>query len=98
MHGFEHAMERIGKAEDALGAFMQKIIRPLFIDQMAQLELAGDRTVYPFRCVGIQTDGKAKNFEWMDFGFDVPPALLNDVNGAVHVDKALVSQPVLSSV
>lgn len=68
----------------------RRTVRPLFIEQMAQLELAGDRSSYPFRCIGIQTDGKAKNFEWIDFGFDVPPSLLHDINGALQIDKALV--------
>lgn len=75
------------------GLFMQRdetrrTRRPLFIHQMAELELAQDRTVYPFRCVGVLTD-QAKNFEWTDYGFDVPPRLLNDVRGAEQVEKAI---------
>lgn len=64
--------------------------RPLVIQQMAELNLAGNRRAFPFRCVGILTDGKAKNFEWLDFGFDVPPSLLNDPKGATLADKAIV--------
>ena len=67
----------------------QRTIRPLFIKQMAELGLAVDQSVHPFRCISIQTDGKAKNFEWIDFGFDIPPTLLNDPTGAEWTAKAL---------
>ena len=56
---------------------------------MAELGLAVDQSVHPFRCISIQTDGKAKNFEWIDFGFDIPPTLLNDPTGAEWTAKAL---------
>ena len=64
--------------------------RPLVIQQMAELDMPGARRAFPFRCVGILTDGKAKNFEWIDFGFDVPPSLLSDLRSSIQVDKALV--------
>lgn len=72
-----------------LASEQNRTVRPLFVTQMAELELAGEQPTYPFRCIGIQTDGKAKNFEWIDFGFDVPLMLLNDATGAEKVNKAL---------
>ncbi len=53
-------------------------IRPGVLDQIADLELAADRPVYPFRCIGMRTDMKAKVFEWVDSGFEVPPRMLGD--------------------
>jgi CRISPR system Cascade subunit CasA len=76
------------------GLFLQreqekKTKRPLFLDQFSVLSV-GKRTIsYPFRCVGWQTDGKMKFYEWFDFGFDVPPALLQDPDGAQWTDQAL---------
>lgn len=76
------------------GLFLQreqekKTKRPLFLDQFSLLDV-GKRTIsYPFRCVGWQTDGKMKFYEWFDFGFDVPPALLQDPDGARWTDQAL---------
>jgi CRISPR system Cascade subunit CasA len=76
------------------GLFLQrkqekKTYRPLFLDQFSVLSV-GKRTIsYPFRCVGWQTDGKMKFYEWFDFGFDVPPALLQDPDGAQWTDQAL---------
>lgn len=68
----------------------KRTARPLFLDQMAALDLAGGRASYSFQCVGVLTDGKAKTFEWVEFGFDVPPAVLNDSSAALLVDNALV--------
>lgn len=67
----------------------QRTRRPLFLNQLAELEISKRVQTYPFRCVAWQTDGKMKFFEWMDFGFDVPPALLQDSNGAELTDQAL---------
>jgi hypothetical protein len=63
--------------------------RPRFLDQLSRLEIGDVREVHPFRCVALQTDGKMKFFEWMDFGFDVPPSLLRDPDGARWTDDAL---------
>ncbi|MBA4376537.1 MAG: type I-E CRISPR-associated protein Cse1/CasA [Anaerolinea sp.] len=63
--------------------------RPLILDQLAQLKVGKRYEVYPFRCFALQTDGKMKFFEWMDFGFDIPPALLNDPGGALWTYQAL---------
>jgi CRISPR system Cascade subunit CasA len=63
--------------------------RPLFLDQLAQLQQSQIVATYPFRCVALQTDGKMKFFEWFDFGFDVPPSLLQDPDGALWTESAL---------
>jgi CRISPR system Cascade subunit CasA len=63
--------------------------RPLFLDQLAQLVVGKTTQTHPFRCVAVQTDGKMKFFEWMDFGFDVPSALLQDPDGAIWCEHAL---------
>ncbi len=63
--------------------------RPLFLDQLAKLERSQNVATYPFRCVALQTDGKMKFFEWFDFGFDVPPKLLQDSDGARWTEGAL---------
>ncbi len=63
--------------------------RPLFLDQLAELEISKRVETYPFRCIAWQTDGKMKFYEWMDFGFDVPPSLLQDPDGAMWTEQAL---------
>lgn len=63
--------------------------RPTFLDQLASLDIGETRAVHPFRCIALQTDGKMKFFEWMDFGFDIPPSLLSDPEGALWTDEAL---------
>ena len=67
----------------------QQTLRPLFINQLAELNIGRKVEVYPFRCVAWQTDGKMKFYEWMDFGFDIPPSLLLDSKGAEWTDQAL---------
>jgi CRISPR system Cascade subunit CasA len=63
--------------------------RPLFLNQLALLSVSERFAVYPFRCVAFQTDGKMKFFEWMEFGFDVPTKLMQDVNGALWTEIAI---------
>jgi hypothetical protein len=63
--------------------------RPRFLNQFSALTASGQFQTYPFRCVALQTDGKMKFFEWIDFGFDVPPALLQDPQGADWTEQAL---------
>jgi CRISPR system Cascade subunit CasA len=63
--------------------------RPRVLDQIAELKIAADYAAYPFRCIGLRTDMKAKVFEWIDAGFDVPPALLSDAEAAVRVEQAI---------
>ena len=67
----------------------RKTLRPHVLDQMAALDLEGLEEGVPFRCVGIRTDMKAKVFEWIDAGFEVPPKLLADPRAAVDIDRAL---------
>jgi CRISPR system Cascade subunit CasA len=62
--------------------------RPAILEQIAGLDLVTDQPVYPFRCIGLRTDMKAKVFEWMDAGFDVPPAMLGDVSAGLEVREA----------
>lgn len=76
------------------GLFLQreqerKTKRPLFLDQFSWLSVGKRMVSYPFRCVGWQTDGKMKFYEWFDFGFDVPPSLLQDPDGAQWTEQAL---------
>ena len=63
--------------------------RPRVLDQMADLEIGASMPVLPFRCVGLRTDMKAKVFEWVDAGFDVPPALLADERAGLLASQAL---------
>ncbi|MEZ4714432.1 MAG: type I-E CRISPR-associated protein Cse1/CasA [Caldilineaceae bacterium] len=58
-------------------------------DLIDQYQVADDETPYPFRCVGMRTDMKAKIFEWIDVGFGVPPHLLQDPAGGVVVQAAI---------
>lgn len=71
--------------------------RPRFLDQLAALTVGERVETYPFRCVALQTDGKMKFFEWMDFGFDVPPSLLQDLNGAQWTEPALTFSAVCAA-
>jgi CRISPR system Cascade subunit CasA len=63
--------------------------RPSVIDQMAAFELRSDVRASPFRCVGLRTDMKAKIFEWLDAGFEVPPRLLADPASGLQVREAI---------
>lgn len=64
--------------------------RPRVLDQLAELDPGGDlSTLYSFRCVGMRTDMRAKVFEWVESGFEVPPALLRDPQGGVLVGQAI---------
>jgi CRISPR system Cascade subunit CasA len=63
--------------------------RPSVIDQMAAFELGSDVRAFPFRCVGLRTDMKAKIFEWLDAGFEVPPKLLGDPASGLLVREAI---------
>ena len=67
----------------------QQTQRPLFLNQLAMLEVGKRIQTYPFRCIAWQTDGKMKFYEWMDFGFDVPSSLLQDPDGAEWTEQAL---------
>jgi CRISPR system Cascade subunit CasA len=67
----------------------QQTRRPLFLNQLAMLQVGKQIQTYPFRCIAWQTDGKMKFYEWMDFGFDIPSSLLQDPNGAEWTEQAL---------
>jgi len=54
---------------------------PSVLAQLANEDLCDELGVYPFRCVGLRTDMKAKVFEWVDVGFDVPLPLVRDAAG-----------------
>ncbi len=62
-------------------------IRAKVLDQIAALQLSN--LPEHFRCIGVRTDMKAKVFEWVDAGFDVPPGLLRDETAAVKVEEGL---------
>lgn len=67
-------------------------LRPAIVAQMSDMidgEYVNRAALLSFRCVGIRTDGKAKNYEWFDATLDVPPALLCDPAGAQVVRRAL---------
>jgi CRISPR system Cascade subunit CasA len=64
-------------------------IRPMFLNQLSLLSVSNHFSIYPFRCIAFQTDGKMKFFEWMEFGFDVPTKLMQDVNGAQWTETAM---------
>ena len=67
----------------------RKTLRPRIIDQMAELEDEIELDVYPFRCIGMRTDMKAKIFEWVDADQSVPQELLNDAHGGMMVNQAI---------
>jgi CRISPR system Cascade subunit CasA len=62
--------------------------RPSILEQIADLDLVSNLSVYPFRCTGMRTDMKAKVFEWMDAGFEVPPSMLKDASAGFEVRQA----------
>lgn len=84
----EYASLFLARQKDTAAALT---MRPLVLDQISDLTGpmgAGDATS-AFRCVGLRTDMKAKVFEWVDAGFDVPSAMLGDEDAALHVGRAL---------
>lgn len=70
-------------------AAKNRSLRPRVLDQMADLEIGADWEIYPFRCIGMRTDMKAKVFEWIDVDMGVPPALLRDPAGGTAVNEAI---------
>ena len=65
--------------------------RPRVLDQLAELTEQSDDAgpLYTFRCVGLRTDMKAKIFEWVEAGFEVPLTLLGDPSGGDLVSAAV---------
>ncbi len=72
-----------------IGRKQQRTRRPAVIEQMAELDLVESVQTYPFRCIGMRTDMKAKIFEWTDAHFDVSPALLRSPDAAAVIHEAL---------
>lgn len=88
--------------KDVTGQNSKKItlLRPRVLDQLSSSPwdqiLLGQPT---FRCIGMRTDMKAKIFEWLDVGFDVPMALLMDDAAGLEVGKAVeVSEACASAI
>jgi len=76
-----------GKSVDGKGT-----IRPKILDRLAILYEEGygsQEFQCFFRVIGLRTDMKAKVFEWMDAGFDVPATLLQSRTAELVVDPAL---------
>ena len=63
--------------------------RPRFIDQLSVLSIGKEKSIFPFHCIALVAQANAKKFDWFDFGFDIPPSLLQDFEGSVLVEKAL---------
>ncbi len=57
--------------------------------ELAANDTGPDYGLFPVRCVGLRTDMKAKVFEWLDAGFDVPASLLHDVIGSDVVRQGI---------
>ncbi|MDW8404835.1 type I-E CRISPR-associated protein Cse1/CasA [Chloroflexus sp.] len=67
-------------------------LRPRAVQQIVRLidrEMLKIDQLVRFRCIGIRTDGKAKNFEWLDETLEAPPALLTDIDAAEYVAEAI---------
>lgn len=70
----------------------RKPVRPRVIDQLALLqsyEVGPSNGTIPFRCIGLRTDMKAKLFEWIDTGFDVPLTLLQNSAAGPDVEDGI---------
>lgn len=63
-------------------------VRPSVLYQLAGEDILPEVESYPFRCVGLRTDMKAKVFEWIDASFDVPASLLDDEEAGQWVREA----------
>lgn len=66
----------------------ERTIRPAFLEQIAKIR-EGDTSLLSLRCVGMRTDMKAKVFEWVDTGFEVPGSILANEDAAFLIDKGL---------
>ena len=77
-----------GSSKQAKGGI--KSVRPRVLEQMSELllEMGEDRAL-SLRCVGLRTDMKAKVFEWVEGGFDVPTGLLAAEEGGWRVQRAI---------
>lgn len=71
----------------------QRTQQPAVLNQLSYLideyGLIDGMSAYPFRCIGMRTDMKAKVFEWVDTGFTVSPALLSDPEAGYLVQQSI---------
>jgi CRISPR system Cascade subunit CasA len=65
------------------------MIRPSVLDQIGELGLDRDVLAYPFRCIGMRTDMKAKIFEWVDATFEVPAGMLENPLAWIEVQGSV---------
>lgn len=81
---------KIKQAEEqnSKGKKADNTIRPSFLDQIAALR-EGETDLLSLRCIGMRTDMKAKVFEWIDTGFEVPENLLQDEDAGYWITKGL---------
>lgn len=67
--------------------------QPAVLSQLSYLvdeyDIADGVVAYPFRCIGMRTDMKAKIFEWIETGFSVPPSLLSDPEVGYLVQQSI---------
>lgn len=66
----------------------EKTIRPAFLDQIANIQ-EDEPSSLSLRCIGLRTDMKAKVFEWIDTGFEVPGSILGSEEAAYLIDRGL---------
>ncbi len=69
-------------------AKQEKTIRPQVLTQISNLT-EGELDLLPIRCIGLRTDMKAKIFEWVDSGFEIPTILMQHEDIAYKIQKAL---------
>jgi CRISPR system Cascade subunit CasA len=62
--------------------------RPKVIDQLVELEIP-DHHPLSYRCVGLMTDNKAKVFQWMDAGFEIPPEVLKNPEAGFEIRRGV---------
>ncbi|MCL4298322.1 MAG: type I-E CRISPR-associated protein Cse1/CasA [Anaerolineae bacterium] len=80
--------------------------QPDILAQIARVierhDVASNQIAYPFRCIGLRTDMKAKIFEWLDAGFAVSPTLLRDPDAGKltqdAIDFALEGEKIIKQV
>jgi len=72
-----------------LGKKQQRTRRAGVIEQMAELDMVESVQTYPFRCIGLRTDMKAKIFEWTDANFEVSPGLLRSTSAAAIIHESM---------
>lgn len=66
----------------------EKTLRPAFLDQFANIQ-EDENSNLSLRCIGLRTDMKAKVFEWIDAGFEVPGSILGNEEAAYWINRGL---------